>query len=339
MNKLRLLSAISASALAFSLSNSAAAAWEAFTIDNFDADTRQLVYGEGVNVPVESEPNDPEWDNIVMNRAEGWTRYLTAELTYLTPVDPENHRMITVVCPGCNAGHVSMINVEEDEPGDANGIGTYTYVLDTTDPDVDPVDLSGYPWAHIDWGANLPGARVDIIAMDDTGESSIVASWSNLASTGGSSPDDLVPQAAVLLDWGDVNSSAVVQIEVEVTGVTRIRTIIDNVSLVSEQFIARQMQIWDVLTTDTDGDGVSNDDDECPDTPSAEDVDLMGCSAMQFCNQIELGGFRHPSRSECGRADWQDNENSRFPLDCKIVRNRTPLNPSDDTCIATQRAN
>lgn len=90
---------------------------------------------------------------------------------------------------------------------------------------------------------------------------------------------------------------------------------------------------------DLDGDGIPDSDDECPETPSGEDVDQTGCSAMQFCNHIALGGFLHPSRWDCRKADWKDNETRTFPLDCRIDRNRTPLKPHDDTCVSTRIAN
>ena len=36
------------------------------------------------------------------------------------------------------------------------------------------------------------------------------------------------------------------------------------------------------LITDADGDGVADDDDQCPDTPSGEPVDSVGCSPSQL---------------------------------------------------------
>jgi hypothetical protein len=41
--------------------------------------------------------------------------------------------------------------------------------------------------------------------------------------------------------------------------------------------------VGDACETDTDGDGVGDDVDQCPLTPASEVVDDTGCSVGQFC--------------------------------------------------------
>jgi hypothetical protein len=206
MNKKSLLGAICASALSFSLSNSAVAA---FVIDDFNVNSTSTVTDNTLLPPDVTGPSVIDGANIVMNGAAGWTRTLTAALTAGDTMD-------TVVCSGCLAGHVTMGG------GSSNGFGSYTYAGPAT-------DLSGYTGLVFDWGADLAGADVDIIVGDGT-FTSTAASWSSLAATGGSAPGDLVAQALMGIAWGSVNSSAVTGIQFVVTGVQNMDSIIDNVS-------------------------------------------------------------------------------------------------------------
>jgi hypothetical protein len=207
MNKHALLGVICASAITFSLSNSAQAA---FVIDDFNVNSTSTVTDNTVGGPV-SGPSTIDGSNIVMDGTAGWTRTLTADLT-------AGDDMNTVVCSGCKAGHVTMGG------GDSNGIGTYTYAGSA-------VDLSGYTDLVFDWGADHAGASVNIIVGDGT-NTSTAASWSGLADTGGSAPADLVTQALMGINWGSVNSSAVTEVQFVVTGVQNMDSIIDNVSAV-----------------------------------------------------------------------------------------------------------
>ena len=207
MNKIGLLGTICASALTFSLSNSAQAA---FVIDDFNVNSLSSVTDNSVGGPV-TGPSVIDGANIVMNGAAGWTRTLTADLT-------AGDTMETVVCNGCLAGHVTMAG------GNSNGIGTYTYAGSA-------IDLSSYTLLGFDWGADLAGAGVDIIVGDGT-NTSTAASWTGLAATGGSAPGDLVAQALMGITWGSVNSSAVTSLQFVVTGVQNLDSIIDNISAV-----------------------------------------------------------------------------------------------------------
>ena len=204
MKKSRLLGAICASVLTFSLSNSAQAA---FIIDDFNVNSFSSVSDNTVGGPV-SGPSAIDGANIVMNGA-GWTRTLTADLG-------AGDNMETQVCDTCQAGHVTMGS------GNSNGIGTYTYTGSA-------IDLSIYGLLFFDWGADLAGASVDMIFKDGT-NTSTAASWSSLASTGGSGPGNLVTQSTMAINWGAVNSSAITEIQFVVTGVQNMDSIIDNVT-------------------------------------------------------------------------------------------------------------
>jgi len=60
--------------------------------------------------------------------------------------------------------------------------------------------------------------------------------------------------------------------------------------------------------SDSDGDGVSNNQDICPNSRFGEEVDQFGCDPFQFCGQFSCG-------TSCSQADWQDNEGAN-PNDC-----------------------
>lgn len=64
---------------------------------------------------------------------------------------------------------------------------------------------------------------------------------------------------------------------------------------------------------DSDGDGVADCFDDCPNSTSGEPVDQEGCDPFQFCGQFSCG-------LNCIYADWRFNEQSTmFPHDCIIV--------------------
>jgi len=90
---------------------------------------------------------------------------------------------------------------------------------------------------------------------------------------------------------------------------------------------------------DSDGDGVSDTVDECPDTPAGGGVDSQGCSTQQFCNQVDLGRYGSGGRFKCLTADWRDNEWRLFPEDCTIkIINWPWWKPENQKCAATERA-
>lgn len=205
MNKNSLLGMIIACAIAITLGNPAQAA--SFIIDDFNVDNTSIVSDNTIGSPV-SGPSVIDGTNIVMNGTAGWTRTLTAELVSGGNIDTE-------VCQACDAGHVTM-------SGPSNGIGTYTYAGPA-------IDLGSLRSLKFDWGADLPGASVDIIFSDGS-NTSTVASWSSLAATGGSAPGDLVPQAPMVIAWGAVNPAAITEIQFVVNGVIAMDSIIDNLT-------------------------------------------------------------------------------------------------------------
>ena len=185
-----------------------ASADAAFVIDDFNTNSTSTVTDNVVGGPI-TGPSVIDGANIVMGGAAGWTRTLTASLGAGDTVD-------TVVCSGCQAGHVTMGG------GSSDGGGSYMYAGPA-------IDLSGYTGLVFDWGADLAGAGVDIIVGDGT-NTSTAASWTGLAATGGSAPGDLVAQALMGITWGSVNSSAVTSLQFVVTGVQNMDSIIDNVT-------------------------------------------------------------------------------------------------------------
>jgi len=110
--------------------------------------------------------------------------------------------------------------------------------------------------------------------------------------------------------------------------------------------------------TDRDGDGIVDISDKCPhtQTPLGFQIDQNGCSAEQFCGlqEIETGvpprsmrrtdkteyyrQFRNllKERKNCFKVDWKNNENKRYPGDCKPKINKQFLAYS---CVANPRAN
>ena len=67
---------------------------------------------------------------------------------------------------------------------------------------------------------------------------------------------------------------------------------------------------------DTDADGVRNTADDCPGTTADGEVDLVGCSQVQFCSGIDVS--TGPGRATCNNSDWQNDEpRAENPEDCK----------------------
>ena len=148
--------------------------------------------------------------NIVVNGA-GWDRSLVANLT-------GGDQLQTTVCANCQAGHVTM------NANDSVGTGTFSYSGSA-------IDMSAYTGLYFDWAADLEGASVDIVFHDES-ISQTVASWSSLASTGGTTPGDLVTQTTMAINWGLLDSTAITQIDFIVNGVANMDTTIDNITAV-----------------------------------------------------------------------------------------------------------
>ncbi len=71
---------------------------------------------------------------------------------------------------------------------------------------------------------------------------------------------------------------------------------------------------------DEDNDGVPDDEDFCPGSDS-EDVDGQGCTAEQFCNQVDIPKRRRIlGIIRCILSDWKDNEFRFFSFDCRYFR-------------------
>jgi hypothetical protein len=66
------------------------------------------------------------------------------------------------------------------------------------------------------------------------------------------------------------------------------------------------------VVDDADGDGEPDSTDRCASTPTGATVDGDGCSALQFCEAQPAAG--------CGRADFDNDEPGRKPLDCKKTK-------------------
>lgn len=72
---------------------------------------------------------------------------------------------------------------------------------------------------------------------------------------------------------------------------------------------------------DSDNDGVPDERDICPSTPSETDVDSKGCNKEQFCGQYLCG-------NSCDWADWKNDEQGN-PYDCRTIieKNEGTLRP------------
>jgi hypothetical protein len=68
-----------------------------------------------------------------------------------------------------------------------------------------------------------------------------------------------------------------------------------------------------------DEDGVAGEDDLCPGTPEGAEVDASGCELDAFCalqDRISI----------CSTADWQDDEESKKPRNCRWRRGACEAN-------------
>jgi hypothetical protein len=82
------------------------------------------------------------------------------------------------------------------------------------------------------------------------------------------------------------------------------------------------LRLDNVLATvfsDSDGDGVFDRYDQCPDSEATSSVDLDGCTQQQFCSTVTI---EHPwGLFACITADWgNDEQDERNPRDCRARR-------------------
>ncbi len=70
-----------------------------------------------------------------------------------------------------------------------------------------------------------------------------------------------------------------------------------------------------MATADTDGDGVRDTFDLCPETVLGVEVDGFGCSLPQFCGGIDAND--KAGRGACNSADWGNDEPGDEPEDCR----------------------
>jgi hypothetical protein len=74
-----------------------------------------------------------------------------------------------------------------------------------------------------------------------------------------------------------------------------------------------------VACSDSDGDGEEDATDACANTPVGEDVNVAGCSLLQFCSAIDAS--TRLGRRACHVADWKnDGLPTGASRDCKAVR-------------------
>ena len=183
---------------------------QAIMIDDFNVADASIVLDNEAGDGSVSGPSAINGANIVMDRAGGWTRTLTADLSSGDSMDTE-------VCNDCQAAHVDMSG------GNSTGVGTITYRGGT-------VDMSMEQGLSFEWGSdNNPGSSAAIIFSDTNGISETVASWGNLATTGGSASGDLVAQATVAIDFGSLDATSINEIRFVVNGSQNVDSIIDNI--------------------------------------------------------------------------------------------------------------
>ena len=71
---------------------------------------------------------------------------------------------------------------------------------------------------------------------------------------------------------------------------------------------------------DADGDGEHDFTDECPSTPTGDQVDQAGCSVEQFCARFDVStGY---GRASCNNADWKNNQPVGNPQNCKATQTK-----------------
>jgi len=199
-----ILAGVGCAALWFS-----SAAGAAFIIDDFNVASTSLVIDNSIGGQV-TGASTIDGGNIVMQGA-GWSRSIVADLS-------GGDQLQTTVCANCMAGHVTM------NANNSVGTGIFSYSGAA-------LDLSAYSGLFFDWGADVPGASIDIV-FHDASTSQTVASWSALAATGGSGPGNLVTQATMMIAWGALDSTAITQVDFVVHGVANMDTIIDNITAV-----------------------------------------------------------------------------------------------------------
>ena len=211
MTKTRLLGVAFAISGSF-LSLFVGQAHAAFIIDDFNVNTTSSISDFTPGSIFATTGSVIDGSNTVMGGTSGWTRTLWADLSV-------GDRLDTTVCSNCQTGHVTM------NANDSNGVGTFQYVGGLA------VDLSSYTGLQFDWAADQAGASVEIWASDST-NSGVIASWSGLASTGGTTPGDLVTQATMAISWGLIDSTSIDEIRIIVSGVPNLDSSIDNITAV-----------------------------------------------------------------------------------------------------------
>jgi hypothetical protein len=85
---------------------------------------------------------------------------------------------------------------------------------------------------------------------------------------------------------------------------------------------------------DSDGDGIDDRHDRCPNTATGAAVDQEGCSIEQFCGAIDATTSR--GRLICRRSDWRNDQPLMRPGidgDCRVDLGALVRNPSDDRCV------
>lgn len=196
------IAALASAGLLFSVAS------QAILIDNFNVDNTSIVTDtEAGDGPVGIGSSIA--GSTVMDGDPAWSRRLVANLTV-------GDQLQTEVCNVCQAGHVNMAG------GNSNGLGTFVYSGGV-------VDMSGEQAISFAWGADLANASVNVSFSDTSGTTETVASWSNLAATGGSAPGDLVAQAAMDINFGALDPTAINEIRFVVIGVPNMDSIIDNI--------------------------------------------------------------------------------------------------------------
>jgi hypothetical protein len=65
-----------------------------------------------------------------------------------------------------------------------------------------------------------------------------------------------------------------------------------------------------ICIVDTDNDGIEDSEDDCPGTPEGDAIDIVGCSADQFCGKVIIGESWPPFIDilRCIFSDWKSNE-------------------------------
>lgn len=198
------IAALCATGMMFSVAS------QAILIDDFNVSNPSIVIDETPGDGAVTGGSAINGANTVMDGASGWTRTLAANLT-------AGDGWLTEVCNDCQGAHASA-----GTGGNSTGISTITYGGGV-------VDMSGEQALSFDWGADLANASVNIVFSDTSGASSTVASWSNLGATGGSAPGNLVAQAAMDINFGGLDSTAINEVRFVVLGVPNLNSIIDNI--------------------------------------------------------------------------------------------------------------